>query len=520
VAARKPPVIVWLRHDLRLEDNPALTAAESTGRQALLVYIHVPEIQIAEIQQAEIQVAEFQIAGIQIAGNQKAGVSDTRQAWTAGAASNWWLHHSLIAFNKSLRTVGNRLRVFSGDAKTVLKSIVDETGADSLLWNRRYEPDSIAIDSDIKSYFTELNLRVTSYPGNYCHEPWQVCREGNHPYRVFSAYWRASLKHDTLPLSKNIQNLTAKKTKLSGEVPVKSLKLLPVQNWDSKFKDYWKPGEVTAQLLLEELLSKKIDEYDTARDVPAIEGTSRLSPHLAFGEISPRQITAVIKAHLHSGKLQANDNIESFLREIGWREFATHLLYHFPATTTEPLDSRFEKFPWQEVEPATLQHWQQGKTGIPLVDAGMRQLWQTGWMHNRVRMVVGSLLIKNIGYHWLEGARWFWDTLVDADLASNTMGWQWVAGSGADAAPYFRVFNPVRQGERFDPEGCYVKHWVPELRSLPRKYIHAPWTAPTDILIEANIELGKTYPEPIVDLASSRKDALARFDNIKQPQPE
>ena len=444
-------------------------------------------------------------------------IHETQQSHALGGASCWWLHHSLNAFNKSLKAVGNRLRVFSGDAIPTLQSLIDETGADTLLWNRRYEPDCIERDSGIKKHFTESGLNVRSYPGNYCHEPWQVRREGKHPYRVFTAYWRASLKHDSLQLTANIDKLTSRRAALKNEVSIDSLGLLPKLDWDSQFSKHWQPGAANAQRLLDSLLDRKISDYDSNRDIPEIDGTSRLSPHLAFGEITPRQINAAIKARLQAGTLAADDNTESFLREIGWREFANHLLYHFPTTTTEPLDSRFEKFPWRKVKRAELKRWQQGNTGIPLVDAGMRQLWQTGWMHNRVRMVTGSLLIKNLGYHWLEGAHWFWDTLVDADLASNTMGWQWVAGSGADAAPYFRVFNPVRQGERFDKEGDYVKRWVPELAGLPSKYIHAPWTAPTDILRAANIELGKTYPKPIVDLAISRKEALSRFEKIKQP---
>lgn len=482
MAVRKPPVIVWLRRDLRIKDNPALQAAAVSGQPVVVVYIY-----------------------------------ESGQSWAPGGATRWWLHHSLTDLANSLKSLGNRLRVFSGDAKDILQSVVDETGADTVLWNRRYEPDCIDCDAHIKKQLTTDGLTVNSYPGNYCHEPWQVCREGKHPYRVFTAYWRASLKHESIELTAEIEKLPGRRGSLADEVSIDWLGLLPTINWDRHFKDNWTPGESNAQALLDQLLKDKINDYDSGRDLPSIDGTSRLSPHLAFGEISPRQINAAIRAGLQNGSLMDDENTETYLREIGWRDFANHLLYHFPATTTEPLDSRFGKFPWRKIKPAELKRWQQGNTGIPLVDAGMRQLWQTGWMHNRVRMVVGSLLIKNLGYHWKEGAHWFWDTLVDADLASNTMGWQWVAGSGADAAPYFRVFNPVRQGERFDKDGDYVKHWVPEIAKLPKKYIHAPWTAPADVLDTAGIKLGETYPAPIVDLAESRKEALARFDKIKQP---
>ena len=285
--------------------------------------------------------------------------------------------------------------------------------------------------------------------------------------------------------------------------------------WAAQFPDHWQPGEKGAAANLRSLLKNRISNYDTDRDIPASPGTSRLSPHLAFGEISPRQINAAVARKINNKTLAADDNVETFLKEIGWREFAYHLLYNFPHTVDEPLDKRFSKFPWKKIKPDTLRAWQQGNTGIPLVDAGMRQLWQTGWMHNRVRMVVGSLLIKNIGYHWQEGARWFWDTLVDADLASNTMGWQWVAGSGADAAPYFRVFNPIRQGERFDPAGEYIRQWVPEISGLPNKHIHSPWTASPTELEQAAIILGVTYPHPVVDLKTTRVEALDRFAKIK-----
>jgi len=317
VAAKKAPVIVWLRRDLRINDNPALQSAATAGLPVLVVYI-----------------------------------DDTEANWSPGGASRWWLHHSLTSLNKSLKTVGNRLRVFSGKALPSLQTIIDETGADTLLWNRRYEPESIDCDSRIKKHFSELGVHVNSYPGNFCHEPWQVRRDGKHPYRVFTAYWRASLKHDCLPLTASIDKLQAQRALLKNEVSINSLGLLPEQNWDSQFGPDWMPGEANALKLLDSLLSTKLENYDTGRDIPELDGTSRLSPHLAFGEISPRQINAEIKARLRTGTLQADDNTESFLREIGWREFANHLLYHFPATTTEPLDSRFAKFPWRKVKAA------------------------------------------------------------------------------------------------------------------------------------------------------------------------
>lgn len=437
--------------------------------------------------------------------------------WSLGGASKWWLHHSLQALAISLEAVDSRLHLFTGDPEKKIEQIVKDTGATAIAWNRRYEPESIKLDKKLKARYTSIGLEVHSAPGNLSHEPWQVQREGKYPYRVFTAYWRASLKHPSLPVTPAVKKIpqSTKSHKIKGECTLDELDLLPVLPWAAKFPDHWQPGENGAAANLRSLLKNRISSYDTDRDIPASPGTSRLSPHLAFGEISPRQINAAVARKINNKTLAADDNVETFLKEIGWREFAYHLLYNFPHTVDEPLDKRFSKFPWKKIKPDTLRDWQQGNTGIPLVDAGMRQLWQTGWMHNRVRMVVGSLLIKNIGYHWQEGARWFWDTLVDADLASNTMGWQWVAGSGADAAPYFRVFNPIRQGERFDPAGKYVRQWVPEISGLPNKHIHSPWTASPTELEQAAIILGVTYPHPVVDLKTTRVEALDRFAKIK-----
>lgn len=477
------PIIVWLRRDLRILDNPALTWAAQQQKPVLVIYI---------AEQA------------------------STDKWAPGAATNWWLHHSLRSLSESIKTPGGRLRIFSGNPEKVIPALVKETGADTVVWNRRYEPASISTDTNLKQQLSKLDITVKSLPGNFCHEPWQVMRQEKFPYKVFTAYWRASLKHPGLPVCAPVKSIKSYRGRLTAEQSIASLKLQPEINWARSFPKHWTPGEAGAAKMLDELLAHKISGYQQGRDIPGTDGTSKLSPHLAFGEISPRQICAAVHTHISRKKITANDNTETFLKEISWREFANHLIYHFPQTIEAPLDTRFENIVWNKTKKIELARWQQGNTGIPMVDAGMRQLWQTGWMHNRVRMVVGSLLIKNMGYHWLEGARWFWDTLVDADLASNTMGWQWVAGSGADAAPYFRVFNPVRQGERFDPEGDYVRQWVPEIAGLGKKTIHAPWTATAAELQDAGIILDSTYPRPIVDLAKSRLDALSRFDKIKQ----
>ncbi len=474
--------IVWFRRDLRLADNPAIA-------QALQTAVRIVPLFIAPAAEG---------------------------AWSDGSASRWWLHHSLNSLDASLRCLGSRLIIRQGDSLTVLRQLIHATGADQIFWNRVYEPDKIARDQAIKQTLREEGLRVESFNSALWYEPWEVRRAKGEPYKVFTPYWKAmqlhGLDHSILPAPPALPPLSPECASLALE----SLGLLPTIPWDAGLKETWQPGEAGAWSRLDEFLESPVNGYAVERDRPDHVGTSRLAPHLHFGEISPRQIAWALRHQFEATAGQAG--AQSFLRELGWREFAHQLLFHFPHTPENPLDERFRGFPWNATQPDKLQAWQRGNTGIPLVDAGMRELWHTGWMHNRVRMVVASFLVKNLRFHWLEGARWFWDTLVDADLASNTLGWQWVAGCGADAAPYFRIFNPVLQGERFDPQGDYVRRWVPELCKLPARYIHQPWLAPAAILQSGGVSLGSNYPLPIADLKASREQALAAFKALRKPQ--
>ena len=476
--------LVWLRSDLRLVDNPALVAALDAGARPVPVYVHAP---------------------------------DEEAPWQPGAASRAWLHHSLTALARDLARRGSRLIVRRGPTLDVLRELIRESGATAVYWNRRYEPAVSTRDRSVELALSEEGIAVATFNGALLNEPWDVTRDGGLPYRVFTPYWKASLRRvtDLAPLPAP-DRLPAVAAEMEG-LPVAALGLRPTPGWDSAFWESWRPGEDGAQRALSAFLDRAIAGYDADRNRPDLAGTSRLSAHLHFGEISPRQVLAAVRrhadAHVGPGLMR---NTEAFVREIGWREFGHHLLHHFPHTTAQPLDERFSRFPWAGDHDAALDLWQRGRTGIPLVDAGMRELWQTGWMHNRVRMIVASLLTKNLQVPWQAGARWFWDTLVDADLANNTLGWQWTAGCGADAAPFFRIFNPVLQGQRFDPEGTYVRRWVPELSRLPAPHIHAPWDSPAPSLADAGVVLGRDYPLPIVDLQSSRAHALACFDAMKR----
>jgi deoxyribodipyrimidine photo-lyase len=470
--------IAWFRRDLRLTDNPALEEARAAADVVIPVYIHAP--------------AED-------------------GPWHPGAASRWWLHRSLSALAGDLGRRGSALVIRRGPSLEALLTLARETGATSVHWNRLYEPAAIARDTMVKSTLAEHGIHATSSNGSLLFEPWTVRTGSGDPYRVFTPFWKTcmAMAGEVAPPRAAPRRLGGGGHRPTG-IPLEDLGLLPQVRWDAGLGEAWKPGEAGAAKALAAFTRSAIAAYGQDRNRPDLAGTSRLSPYLHFGELSPRQALAAARQAAPGGSSGA----EAFIRELGWREFAHHLLYHYPHTTDAPLDRRFERLDWRR-DAAQLRAWQRGLTGYPIVDAGMRELWHTGWMHNRVRMIVASLLTKNLFMHWLEGARWFWDTLVDADLANNTLGWQWTAGCGADAAPYYRVFNPVLQAEKFDPERRYIRRWVPELAALPDRWVHCPWAAPPEALAAAGITLGVHYPEPIVDPRGSRDEALQRFEALK-----
>ncbi|HEX3797788.1 MAG TPA: deoxyribodipyrimidine photo-lyase [Verrucomicrobiae bacterium] len=476
------PIILWFRIDLRLADNPALCAALSTGAPVIPVFIFSPE---------------------------------EEAPWQPGAASRWWLHQLLLELQTNLERAGAKLIIRRGPTLAALRELIEQTGVRTIFWNRRYEPAIISRDKKIHDALASTGIKVESFSAALLHEPGTVLNQSGKPFQVFTPFWRHCLK-----LSDPATPLPAPKTihapkKWPATLTLNALELEPKIPWAKGFRNEWTPGETGAQSQLQKFLHDAFPDYSTARNRPDRRGTSRLSPHLHFGEISPRQVWHAIRRDAEKKSLAVSAWRESqFLTELGWREFAHQLLIHFPQAPTKPLRPNFAKFPWR-VDAEFLQAWQRGKTGYPIVDAGMRELWATGWMHNRVRMIAGSFLVKDLLLSWQEGANWFWDTLVDADLAQNTLGWQWIAGCGADAAPYFRIFNPITQGEKFDPQGDYVRRWCPELTRLPGKWLHQPWRAPAKILSQAGVELGRDYPEPIVSHAIAREVALAAFAKIK-----
>lgn len=477
------PSVVWFRQDLRLDDHPALTAAVERNEPVIPVYIWSPE---------------------------------EEGKWPPGATSRWWLRRSLTELDRQLRSKGSRLIIRSGEALTELLSLIEETDAAAVFWTRRYEPASIQRDSKIKSELKDRNCVAHSFNGQLLFEPWEMQTKEGRPYQVFTAFWNACLTKgaldDPLPIPPDIPSLK----KWPKSLDVSELELDPTLPWDVGLKSTWEPGSESAHAHFKHFLKSGSADYQTARDQPSVRGTSRLSPHLHFGEISPRTVWHLTREAIRKLPVRRDTSgEETFLKEIGWREFAHHLLFHFPKTPSEPLRADFAKFPWTK-NAKHLKAWQRGQTGYPIVDAGMRELWTTGWMHNRVRMIVASFLIKDLLISWNEGAKWFWDTLVDADLANNTLGWQWSAGCGADAAPYFRIFNPVLQSQKFDPEGAYLRKWVPEIKDLPTKWIHSPWTAPDAVLSDYEVELGSTYPNPIVDHNEARKEALEALKKISR----
>lgn len=474
--------IVWFRQDLRLEDNPALTAAVKRGGPIIPVYVWAPE---------------------------------EEEDWAPGAASRYWLHHSLKSLEASFEKAGSRLIVRRGNSLEELESVARSVNAGALFWNRRYEPAITERDETIKRTFQERGLEVKSFNGSLLVEPWEVTTKQGSPYKVFTPFWKACLEQidpaDPLPVPKTIPAPESWPKYLR----IETLELEPKIDWAEGIRNTWSFGEDAAHERFEAFLDEWLSDYAEGRDRPDRDGTSMLSPHLHFGEIGPRQVWHAVQAaasgHNSPG---ARRGAEKFLSELAWREFSHNLLHNFPHLPHAPMQEKFADFPWADDEEA-LEAWQRGQTGYPIVDAGMRQLWETGWMHNRVRMIVASLLTKDLLISWKHGARWFWDTLVDADLANNTQGWQWTAGCGADAAPYFRIFNPVSQGERYDPKGDYVRRWVPELAEMPDTWIHKPWEAPKELLAEAGVKLDETYPLPIIDHSKARERALAAYDQVK-----
>jgi deoxyribodipyrimidine photo-lyase len=473
------PVVVWLRQDLRLCDNPALSHAAASGRPVIVLY-----------------------------------VLDTDPAQRAmGGASRWWLNRSLAALAADLEARGSRLVLRRGDAAACVTALISETGAASVVWNRLYEPSATARDTALKAALKASGLEVSSFNGALLSEPWTVATGSGGPYKVFTPYWRAArskiIHQAALPAP---ASLTAPATWPASD-GLRDWGLHPTApDWSAGFGD-WQPGEAGASLRLSAFLDGPADDYAEGRDRPGRIGTSRLSPHLHFGEISPRQVW--LAAHGASALGHLSDGArDKFLAEIGWREFNHHLLFHFPSIPTENFKTGFETFAWR-TDPTGLGAWQRGLTGYPMVDAGMRELWATGWMHNRVRMITASFLVKHLLIHWREGEAWFWDTLLDADLANNSAGWQWTAGTGADASPYFRIFNPFTQGEKFDPKGDYIRRWIPELARLPDRLIHRPWEASPVELSAAGVSLGRSYPHPIVDHAGARARALEVYARLK-----
>ena len=435
--------------------------------------------------------------------------------WAPGGASRWWLHQSLRALETSLREVGSGLIIRRGPSLDTLRALAKGTGATTVFWNRRYEPAATARDTRLKTALTGDGLEAQSFNAALLHEPWTIQNQSGKPFQVFTPFWRHCLAKpdpaEPLPAPRTL----AAPDKWPKSLVLDALELEPRIQWAEGMRAAWQPGEAGAHQQLDRFLASAFTTYSEQRNLPAEAGTSRLSPHLHFGEISPRQIWHGVRRMADKRGLPLTQwRASQFLAEVGWREFAHHLLYHFPHTPKEPLRADFKKFKWRK-DAAFLQAWQQGRSGYPIVDAGMRELWTTGWMHNRVRMIVASFLVKDLLLSWAEGAAWFWDTLVDADLAQNTLGWQWTAGCGADAAPFFRIFNPMSQGEKFDPRGDYVRRWCPELAPLPDKWLHRPWEAPVEILFRASVRLGREYPAPIISHATAREVALEVFRGLK-----
>ncbi|MDB5524475.1 MAG: Deoxyribodipyrimidine photo-lyase [Rhizobium sp.] len=472
-------VITWFRNDLRLHDNLALQAAIATQRPVICIYIRED--------------------GAPLAG-------------ALGAAQGWWLHHSLMALDRSLQATGNRLVLLSGDPRFVIEHLIETASAKSVFWNRRYDQAGIRMDTEIKSLLGDRGIHVRSFAGFLMHEPSKLVTKQGKPFQVFTPFWKAfeARFHPSDPLPAPARIPTPEN--LPDGENLADWTLSPQKpDWAKGFGDIWRPGELGALARLDTFLAETIEGYKKNRDIPSAGATSGLSPHLAMGEISPHRIWHATR--IASGR-HFDQDVAHFRRELVWREFSWSLLFHRPDMATVNMDRRFDAFPWSG-DSSTLGKWKRGQTGYPIVDAGMRELWQTGFMQNRVRMITASFLIKDLLIDWREGECWFRDTLVDIDRASNAMNWQWVAGCGVDASPWFRIFNPVKQGETFDPDGTYVRRYCPELEHLPDQYVHRPFDAPTSVLQKAGVIPGKTYPRPVVAHDLARDRALEAFRSIR-----
>jgi len=474
-SAEPRSIVVWFRLDLRLADNPALEAALQTGLPIVPVFLWSPE---------------------------------EEQPFAPGAASRWWLHHALLRLDGSLRTIGSRLIIRRGPAADSLLDIAQSCGARRIVRNRVYEPASLAREPHLETSLREHGISVENFNGSLLFDPGSVRNTSDGAFRVFTPFWHAVWnRRGEIRQPPPAPNAIPAPATWPHSLDIRELDLEPKIDWAGGLRAAWDPGEHSARERLHAFACAGVQAYERERDRTDHDGTSRLSPHLHFGEISAAEVW-------HT--LVGSPGAEPYLRQLAWREFAYHLLFERPDTLTEPFNPQFRNFPWRRNQ-RRLRAWQKGQSGYPMVDAAMRQLWATGWMHNRARLIAASFLVKHLLISWQDGATWFLDTLVDADLANNnTMGWQWVAGCGVDAAPYFRIFNPVLQGEKFDPDGDYIRRWVPELAALPTRFIHQPWNAPALTLTSAGVRLGENYPRPIVDHAEARQAALSAFEEMKR----
>lgn len=473
--------IIWLRKDLRLHDHPGFAQAIEQGYEIIPIYIW----------------------------------DESEHRWQEGGASRWWLHHALVDLQDQVSKLGGKVFIHPIEkgytVSDFLIKLIKQYGADAVYWGRRYEPEIVERDQSIKALLKEDGYDVCSFNNHLMFEPHTVENKSGKHFKVFTPFWKHCLIREVEGLTEisTEQWANANWCNVPSRETVEDLELLPNIPWDKEFYKLWKPQRKEGLARLAEMVKSKYKTYNDQRDIPSMDGTSQLSPYLQWGQISAREV-------YHAFSQSYTEAAEKgYLRQLFWREFSYHLMFNEPHTPEKPLRPEYEQFPWENNE-VFLTAWKKGQTGFPIVDAGMRQLWQTGWMHNRVRMIVGSLLVKHMLQDWREGASWFWDTLVDADLANNTMGWQWIGGSGADASPYFRIFNPIIQGEKFDPDGSYVRKYCPELKDVPNAYLHKPWEMPELELAAAGVILGKTYPEPVISHQEGREKALAAYAQFKK----